>query len=172
MATAIGNCPQLRSLYVCYEGTSRGGVPLVTLRHLFAKIPTNNPLRLEHLSMKIIDATIDQFTLPHLTNLISFGSNIREDSFTARSIWTSFMVNHIELSDVVIEGIITEEAMAYLSSFSGLKRLTVYPSATTRNLEAMLFAEVLPNHVNSLQELKIWDFTDNGLVKLSYYFLC
>jgi hypothetical protein len=72
MATAIGNCPQLRSLDACYMPAYAASIPPPTLNALFAKIPTNNPLRLEHLSMRFIDATIDQATLPHLKNLISF----------------------------------------------------------------------------------------------------
>jgi hypothetical protein len=162
MATAIGNCPQLRSLEVFYVGSG----PLPTLSNLFAKIPTNNPLRLEHLSMTFIDATIDQITLPHLTNLTSFKFRVKdEDASIAQSVWTSFMVNNIKLSDVEIGGSIIEEAIAYLSSFSGLKRLAVPQGITTRNLENTFFAEVLPNHVNSLEILDVWKVNIIGWVR-------
>jgi hypothetical protein len=79
-----------------------------------------------------------------------------------RSVFTSFLANNIELSDVGISGDMTEEMMVYLSLFSGLKRLFVAPNSIPWNFENMLFAEILPNHVDSLQSLEIRKVSDHG----------
>jgi hypothetical protein len=153
MATVISNSPHLRSLDVCYTG-SGGSRP--TLSDIFANVSTKNRLCLEHLGIRSMDATVDQVTFPHLTHLTSFES----ESYAPipLSVWTSFLANSIKLSDVVIRGIITEETISYLSSFSGLKKLVIectLPGLTTKNDKDMLFAMVLPKHVYSLQTLEI-----------------
>jgi hypothetical protein len=165
MATAIANSPQLKRLEVYYTGFPPEGDPLPTLCDLFAKISTKNPLRLEHLSIGFMDATVDQATLPHLTHLTSFGFQVLEGNLhIAQSVWTSLLVHNIKLSDVEIGEIITEETMLYLSSFSGLKRLVVdaveaSSNETMKHLENILFTVVLPKHVDSLRTLEIFDFT-------------
>jgi hypothetical protein len=170
MSTVIANSPNLKRLEVSYYG---GGVPPPTLSDLFAKTPTENPLCLGHLSLTYIDATVNQETVLHLMQLTSFCFyNDNDDPPVARSIWTSFLVNNIKLSDVEISGYITKEMISYLSSFSGLKRLVARGvrlslDMTVENLKNMLITVVLPKHVNSLQTLDIYD----GLVvKLSIMF--
>jgi hypothetical protein len=103
--------------------------------------------------------------LPHLTHLTSFHFRVYDTTVlglpsVARSVWSSFLVNKIRLSDVTIEGVITEETIFYLLSFSGLKRLVVNSFTPSRgafadNIKDMLFTEVLLKHVNSLQTLKV-----------------
>jgi hypothetical protein len=164
MSTVIANSPQLKSLDVMTKGSSFNNAPLeplLTLNDLFAKTSTKTPLCLEHLSLNFMDATVNQETLPHLMHLSSFWFQAPHGGHSvAQSVWTSFLVHNIKLSDVEISGIITEETMLYLSSFSGLKRLVVgavvvHPDVIMKNLENMLFTAVLPKHVNSLQTLKI-----------------
>jgi hypothetical protein len=168
MSTVISNSPQLRSLAVSYIGllyTRR------TLSELFAKISTQNPLNLEHLSISYMDATVDEVVLPHLMHLASFQFLLLDEDFAiAQSVWTSFFVNNVKLSDVDFEGSITEETMLYLSSFSGLKRLTAgYINAPTEmameDLKNMFFTVVLPRHVNSLQTLDIVGGGDDRWVR-------
>jgi hypothetical protein len=139
-------------------------IPLPTLKGLFAKLSTTNPLRLEQLCLRFIDATVDQVTLPHLTNLTSFRSQLRyRDLSIARNVWTSLLVNSIQLSDVTIGSTIAEEMLIYLSSFSGLKRLIVQslispPKVTREYLKNKMLSEVIPKHANSLQVLEIYDW--------------
>jgi hypothetical protein len=152
MSTVIAKSPHLKSLNVSYYGDD---VPLPALSDLFAKVPTKNPLRLEHLSIKYLDATANQVTVQNLMRLNSFLFCNTNPSIT-RSVWTSFLVNDVELSDVEIIGHVNEEAISYLSSFSGLRRFAVDivyvpPDVTMENL---LFT-VLPKRVNSLQTLEL-----------------
>jgi hypothetical protein len=102
-----------------------------------------------------MDATVNQEMLPHLTQLTSFQFRIHLHS-VARSVWASFLVNNIKLTDMTIEGIVTEETMLYLSSFSGLKKLDLVVIVSEK-FKNMFFAEVLPKHVNSLQVLRLGD---------------
>jgi hypothetical protein len=172
MATVIANSPQLKSLDVSYLRNSSN---LPTLSELFMETSTDDPLYLDHLSISYMDATVDQIVLPHLTRLTSFRLHIRDRNFSvAQSVWTSFLVNNIKLSDVEIEGSITEETMSYLSSFSGLKRITVDaiyapPGMTLEILKNMLFTVVLPKHVNSLRTLELFD---DLWVELLYFTFC
>jgi hypothetical protein len=173
MATVIANSSQLRCLDVIY-GNLFHRTPLPTLSELFENLSSENPLRLEKLYISGIDATVDQVTLPHLTRLTSFRLGIRQGYHSVvQSVWTSLIVNHVKLSDVTIDNIITKETMLYLSSFSGLKRLVVEyviapPDTTLEDLKNMFFAEVLPKHVNSLQTLEIHF---DRWVKFLLYFL-
>jgi hypothetical protein len=168
MSTVIANSPQLQSLDVSYI---RSTYPQPTLSELFAKVSTNDPLYLEHLSVGYIDATVDEVALPHLTQLTSFQFRLDEENFAiARRVWSSLRVNDIKLSDVEFEGSITEETMQYLSSFSGLKRLVVgvvvaLSDETMEDLKNMFFTAVLPKHVNSLETLDIVDGNDLGWVR-------
>jgi hypothetical protein len=172
VSTVIANSPRLKSL--TYGVYSPNGVPLPTLSNLFAKIPTENPLHLEHLSIDFMDVTVNQTTLPHLMHLTSFWFRVRDENYSvARGVWTSFLVHNVKLSDVEIDGIINEETMLYLSSFSGLKRLAVGaiqvpPDATRGNLKNTLFTVVLPKHVNSLRTLEI----HRTWVTFPYYTFC
>jgi hypothetical protein len=170
MSNVIANSPQLQSLIVSYVGLS---YTRPTLSELLAKISAKNPLYLEHLSIGYMDATVDQVVLPHLTHLTSFqfrGSSIGDPSQNlsiAQSVWTSFLVNDVRLSDVDVQGSMTEEMLLYLSSFSGLKRLVVgavidSPGVITENLAKMLFTAVLQKHVNTLQTLEIMGSNDDG----------
>jgi hypothetical protein len=176
MATVISNSPHLRSLEVTFLGLSSYGGPVPTLSSLFAKLSPENSLCLEHLRIWYMDATVDQVTLPHLKHLTSFHFRVRdEDISIARSVWNSFLASNIELSEVAIEGIVTEETMLYLSSCSGLKKLVLNyikapPDKTTDDLKNMLFTEVLRKHVGSLQTLEILRDGDNGWVKRIYYY--
>jgi hypothetical protein len=149
MATVIGNSPRLRFLHVSHYSHE---VP-PTLGDLFAKVSTKNPLCLEHLSTVKIDVTVNQLTLPHLTHLTSFDFQVVEGVLAAR-VWTSFLAHNIKLSDVVIRDTVTKEAILYLSSFSGLKKLAVL-CFVEESLKSTLLAEVLPKHVNSLRTLEI-----------------
>jgi hypothetical protein len=160
-ATVIANSPHLKSLEVSYYGD---GVPRPTLSDIFAKTPTENPLRLEHLSIFNMDATVNQATAPNLMRLTSFRFyDDNDDPSVAQSIWTSFLVNNVKLSDVKISGYVTKEMISYLSSFSGLKSLVArgvrLPLNMTmpEDLKNMLETVVLPKHVNSLQTLDIYD---------------
>jgi Leucine-rich repeat (LRR) protein len=159
MAIVIANSPHLRFLEVSTNNPNE--VP-PTLSDLFAKVSTKNSLGLEHLSIFEIDATVTKATLPHLTHLTSFEFQVNEEDLAAR-IWTSFRVNNIRLSDVAIRVPVTKEAILYLSSFSGLKRLVV-DFFSEESLDSMLFAEVLPKHVNSLQTLHILGWVNRPIV--------
>jgi hypothetical protein len=170
MSTVIANSPQLKSLHVLYFGGLT--LPSPTLSDLFAKVSTKSPLCLEHLSTGLMDATVDQAMVPHLMQLTSFRFYNRNLS-VSRSVWTTFLVNNIKLSDVEIGGYIAEEMISYLSSFSGLKRLVVGgvhhpPDTTVENLKNSLFMVVL-KHVNSLQTLEI---RAGLLVKPPNYVFC
>jgi hypothetical protein len=152
MSTVIANSPQLRDLDITYWGRSSSGVPLPTLRELFSKLSTKNPLRLERLHTHFVNTSVDQVTLPHLTHLTSFQCIVRnEDVSVARSVWTSFLINNVRLTDVVIEGIITEETMLYLVVNFIESSLDV----RAETLKNMFFSLVLPRHTDSLQTLKI-----------------
>jgi hypothetical protein len=172
MATVIANSPQLRSLSVACRGLT-GSVRLPTLGELFAKLSSENPLPLEHLHIDHMDATVDQVTLRHLTRLDSFYFEIDERRISvAQSVWTSFLVNHVKLSDVEINGIMTEETVSYLLSFSGLKRIAMDVndySTTSEDIRKMFLTDVLPKHVDSLQTLKIMDDCESEWVKLPCY---
>jgi hypothetical protein len=163
MATAIANSPHLRSLHARYFDY----MARATLSDLFAEVSTKNPLCLEHLSIEVIDATVTQVTLPHLRHLTSFEfDSIDED--LSRRVWTSFRFNNIRLSDVVIRGFIIKEAMLYLSSFSGLKRLIV--GGAIGRLENILFVDVLPKHVNSLRMLDLQDWVGHPIMPSLFAF--
>jgi hypothetical protein len=166
IATAVENSPELRSLGVVHP--SHTFDPLV-LNEIFAKLSTENPLNLECLYICGMNATVDQVALPHLMHLTSFHFKHWEDSIsTAKSVWTSFRVNNIKLTEVAIRSTITEEAMLYLSSFSGLKRLVLNGTQPDQDsvIHNTLFLEVLPKHVNSLETLEILGCTDSGSEKV------
>jgi hypothetical protein len=161
-ATAIANSPHLRSLDV--HCPSHSG-PRPTLSDLFANVSISNPLFLDHLSIVSMDVTMDQVTLPHLTHLTSFEFDARDMHHS--SAWTSFWVNNIKLSDVDIGGIKTNEAMLYLSSFSGLKRLVVGSVPhTMKSLKDIFFERVLPKHANSLQILELIDWVGQPIIPI------
>jgi hypothetical protein len=161
MSTVIANSPRLTFLDVTYEGPSSHGVAIPKLSDLFSKLSANNPLYLEQLHLTSVDATLDQVTLPHLTMLTSFAFDVfDEDVFIVQTVWNSFLVNNIKLSDVGICREVSMETMLYLLSLSGLKSLRVGimyppPDMTGEDLENMLFEEVLPKHANSLEVLKL-----------------
>jgi hypothetical protein len=161
LATAIANSPQLTRLDVTYWGWSSSGVPLPTLSDLFAKLSAENPLFLEHLRIRFMDATVDQVVLPHLTKLTSFQFEARDtDLSVCQRFWTSLLANRVKLSEVVLKGTITQEAILYLLSFSGLRRLDVEFVEAPLGMELepfknMFFAEVLPKHAESLQTLRV-----------------
>jgi hypothetical protein len=76
------------------------------------------------------------------------------------------LVNGIQLSEVPLRGIITEDAMLYLSSISGLKTLDIdfieLPQGKTlESFIRTLFEEVLLRHVDTLQKLRIRDGHDD-----------
>jgi hypothetical protein len=172
MATVIANSPQLRSLSVnCLSVTD--GVHLPTLGELFANLSSENPLPLEHLRISYMDATVDEVTLPHLTQLDSFRFEIEKtNTSVARSVWTSFLVNNIKLSDVEIDGIMTEETMSYLLSFSGLRRIAIDVSdysIISTNVKDMFLTDVLQKHVDSLQTLMICGDCESEWVNLPCY---
>jgi hypothetical protein len=173
IATVIANSPHLKSLSV--DNQVYQSDDAFALCKLFEKLSVKNPLRLEHLDIRHIDATVDQIVLPHLTHLTSFRSRLVLDDFpVAQRVWTSFLVNNVRLSDVEIEGVVTEEMMLYLSSFSGLKRLVLHELNTdsdmiTENTKNMLFTEVLPKHVNSLQTLDIMGYNEDEWVNPPFY---
>jgi hypothetical protein len=165
MAIAIANSPHLRSLSISYS-SHHDHRPV--LSELFAGLSSNNPLSLEHLYIKHMDATVDQVVLPHLKHLSLFQFFVR-DTVIVRSVWTSFLVNNIKLSDVNVEDAITEETMSYLSSFSGLKRLILRPAVKMdENARRMFFAEVLPKHVGSLEMLSTSGYRTDNFVKQPY----
>jgi hypothetical protein len=156
IAIAIANSPRLRTLDVTHvTPLSDNVVTLPTLGDLFANLTAKNPLRLEQLHLSFVDATVDQRSLPHLKHLTSFHFRVYDEEIS-RSVWTSLYDNNIKLTDVAIAGFITEETMLYLSSFSGLKRLVTENMAANSTRECptnALCAEVLPKHVDSLDEL-------------------
>jgi hypothetical protein len=170
IATVIANSSQLRSLVVRYMDISYGDIPLPTLSTLFAKIPTNTTLCLEHLAVSSINATVDQVTLPHLMQLTSFDFRVA-DADIAQSVWTSFRVNNIKLSNVKVGGVVTEETMVYLSSFSGLNKLNVdlEDSVSTEKVKKRLFEVVLPKHVQSLHTLDIIALSPEKWVRPLHY---
>jgi hypothetical protein len=167
MSAVIANSPQLKILDISFMESDE-----ITLGSLFAKIPTKNPpICLEHLSIRCMDATVDQVVLPHLRQLTSFEFTATELQFSRRT-WTSFLDHNVKLLKVEITEIITEETMIYLSSFSGLVSLVMNglsPSLDTIEedvyLKDMLLTTVLPKHVNSLQTLVI---TQSNWVKLTF----
>jgi hypothetical protein len=167
IAAVVANSPQLRSLEVHYLDNSS---TLPTLSALFAKIPTTNALCLKHLAVCSIDATVDQVALPHLTRLTSFTFQVNNPDI-AQSVWTSFRINNVKLTDVNIGGIITEETMVYLSSFSGLSKLIVDFGKTlvVERVKKMFFEMVLPKHVQSLQTLRIHVIGQEKWVKSPRY---
>jgi hypothetical protein len=171
LAAAIANSPKLIWLDVTYWGLSNYGVPLPTLSDLFAELSAEHPLFVEHLRIRFMDATVDQVTLPHLTKLISFRFEARKWDFSAsQSTWSSLLANRINLSEVALEGTISQEALLYLSSFSGLRWLDVEfveapPGMTLEPFKNMLFAEVLPKHVESLQTLRVLGGLDQHWVQ-------
>jgi hypothetical protein len=154
------------------------GLPLPILSALFAKLSPDNPLHLTHLRVESANATLDKTMLPHLTQLTSFHLEVRDGDVSAvRSIWTSFLASGIKLTEVVLEGIVTEEATQYLSSYSGLTRLNVerihVPLGVSKeHLRNIFFMEVLPKHVDSLQDLWIFGDRDSVWVSILYPFPC
>jgi hypothetical protein len=160
MTTVIANSPHLRSLHVYYPHPPPNGAPRPTLSDLFAKVSTENPLRLEHLSILFMDTTVNQMTLPHLTHLTSFWLGVDDEDLSAR-VWASFLANNIKLYDVVLHcDYMTKEMMACLSSFSGLKKLV----GSVGDMGYMLFAEVLPKHVDSLQTLHLLGWVNYPII--------
>jgi hypothetical protein len=142
-----------------HHGTILTIPPLLTLSKLFAKLSTENPLCLEHLSAAHVDVTVDQVIKWYFLAWcywLHFSS--KRVGLPCQSVWTSFLVNNIRLTNVEIGGITAKEMM--LSSYSGLKRLvlntvTAHSHEILENLENMFFADVIPKHVNSLQTLRI-----------------
>jgi hypothetical protein len=172
MASVIANSPQLRSLSVAHYSPLIFDLPI--LNEIFAKLSTENPLNLECLYICGMNATVDQLALPHLMHLTSFHFKHWEDSISiVQRVWTSFRVNNIKLTEVAIKNVITEETMLYLSSFSGLKRLVLNGTQLDQDpvIHNMLFSEVLPKHVNSLETLEILGCTDIGSKSTSSCFL-
>jgi hypothetical protein len=164
MATVISNNPRLR----CLNITNLDYAQLPTLSELFAKLSEKNPLCIEQLHTSGIDATVYEVTLPHLAHLTTFRFYVDFNPSIAQSVWTGLRINNVKLSNITV-GEITRETMLYLSSFSGLKSLAVY-SVSEEDLENMMFTEVLPRHVNSLEVLKLEDWVKLPLI-LSFVFL-
>jgi hypothetical protein len=161
-ATIISNSPHLRFLAMCYPAD----LDPPTLSDLFAKVSTKNPLCLEHLSIGYMDATVNQVILPHLTHLASFDLELEgEDLPIAQSTWNSLLVNNFKLSVVAIRGHMTKEAILFLSSFSGLKRIIVeYFGEGEESVKSMFFSEVLPKHVNTLRMLELTDWVGHLVI--------
>jgi hypothetical protein len=167
----IANSPQLRCLDVDLNCLGLS-VSLPTLKGLFAMLSSKNPLCLEQLHISNMDATVDEETLPHLTHLSSFRFGIDEAHLAVtQSVWDSWLVNNITLSDVFINGSITNETISYLSSFSGLKSLAVRSAISTDEthdyLKYRFFTEVLPKHADSLQELGINPWVEHLFLSMS-----
>jgi hypothetical protein len=172
LATVIANSPCLKVLDVTYCGLSSSGVALPTLSELFMGLSPEDPLHLECLHIRFMDATIDQVTLPHLAKLTSFQFEVRdEDIHLSRRFWTSLLINGVQLPEVLLVGIITEEALLYLSSISGLKALDVRfvsppPGKTLEPFRRMLFVDVLPRHIGTLEKLRILGGRGDNWVKM------
>jgi hypothetical protein len=161
MAVAIENSPQLRDLE-WISTTNALHNPLPPLSRLFANISAENPLHLDRLVVESVEATLDRVILPHLMWLTSIRVHCIS-SVLAQRVWPSFRANPIKVADVEVSGFVTEDAMLYLSSFSGLKRLQVYlglydiDDERHLGIRKLLLEEVLPKHVNSLESLTVRD---------------
>jgi hypothetical protein len=85
LATAITNSPRLKTLDMTYWGSSSSRFSLPSLSDLFVGLSPENPLHLERLRIRFIDATVNQVTLPHLAKLTSFEFYARRRIYCSRA---------------------------------------------------------------------------------------
>ncbi|CAA7264347.1 unnamed protein product [Cyclocybe aegerita] len=115
-----------------------------------------NTLKLLHLRLQNIMLELDAIILPQLSSLTSLDLRNSRRSLDAEA-WDLFLSAGIRLTSLSID-IFTRPLLDYLSSFSGLRRLTIQdrhriPACDDADY---LFLTVIPLHKESLKELYLF----------------
>ena len=169
LAGLIAKSPQLVDLEVkldCYDISPQ----TPTLHDLLSKVSVDHPLQLTHLALNTTGICIDSFTLPHLRSLISldlrnlptpsdliYDAERLEQACSTADICAILKQEGIYLKHLVVNDV---GVFDYLCSYSGLETLELchmnFNSIEESNTSALTFYKsVLPQHVHSLQVLKI-----------------
>ncbi|KAF8166098.1 hypothetical protein K438DRAFT_1857552 [Mycena galopus ATCC 62051] len=147
---AVRNSPGLSFLHLETDDVHLGIPPLDSFADLFPRLA--QPLLLTELHMLRYHPRLDHGTIPHLRSLKSvwlFNGNPR--------IWDSLRQECIHLTEIRTDTI-GEDLLQYLSSYSGLERLTITCAGEESEEEANrcadeFFTDVLPHHTQSLVAL-------------------
>lgn len=204
LAKVIAASPQLTSLDVAYSWDyGRPVSSYQSLHQLFKYCDHNSaPLQLRRLSLSNCLVRLDNVTLPHLSRLTSLELlNIEDPVFqssyiheeeedsdaTAKKkrygsskddIWKALAHVGARLEEIVVDDA-TLGFLGYLSSYSGLKKLYLFPrnfcdGQSSDEVARKFFAKPFQNHCGSLHDLQIeasfeglWCFGKHNLLAIS-----
>ena len=185
-AKMVAKSPQLTSIEILPVWSYlRQVAPIYSLHQIFKYYPTDiPPLRLHHLGLNACLLRIDHTTLPHIKHLKSLRLRSFIDPYAAPydgyeknpnngeeqkkvgshldSFWRTMATEGIWLEKIVHQDV-GPGFLDYLSSYSGLKALTLTPDPWYRSLEysnpmaRQFFANLGPlfRHSQSLEDLRI-----------------
>ncbi|KAJ3514288.1 hypothetical protein NLJ89_g2456 [Agrocybe chaxingu] len=128
----------------------------MTFHHFLGRFDVASPLKLLHLRLQNVMLELDAITLPQLSSLTSLDLRNSRHNLDDEA-WGLFLSAGIRLVSLSID-IFTRPLLGYLSSFSGLLRLTIQdrhkiPACDDANY---LFLTVIPLHKESLKELYLF----------------
>jgi hypothetical protein len=133
-----------------------------SLQALFSRSPRDMAThRLRHLAVANVCIRLDEVTLSHLTNLTSFNLRFLPYPTICDDVWNAFRRSRIRLEELRIGYTALGDSFTdYLSSFSGLKKLSI--SVPTFDSQAFSEASAVkfwttgfPNHVDTLQDFSL-----------------
>lgn len=193
LAKLVAKTPSLNSIDItsnwrCNQPMNKAQ----SLHELFKYYPRSEPpLRLRHLGLKVCLVRLDEFTLPHLRQLVSLELTSIEDPYTRQryikedeyedgtllseqkqfgssldEVWKTLRDAEIHLEEITVD-VIVPALLDYLHSYSGLKKLIMKPGGFDDGIrsDAMaseFFATSFFKHRASLQELAIHALYEGG----------
>ncbi|KAF8908161.1 hypothetical protein CPB84DRAFT_207691 [Gymnopilus junonius] len=196
--SALGPTGQLTSLEVSHNwhSCSQNGEN-ENIHSLFKYYPQDAaPMRLRHLGLTSCFVTLDEVILPHLASLTSLKLFEIEESFGTRvtlpasstsshsssnldGIWTALAKAGIYLKEITVD-FVTSSFLAYLSSYSGLRKLHIsgpynFTNGQSSDIMAQgFFGQALRTHVSSLEDFGImaqyeglWCFGEHNVSAIS-----
>lgn len=168
---------QLTSLEVSHHWNTQGVDRNESFDRLFKYYPHNAaPLQLRNLVLRSCFVSLDDAVLPHLKHLTSLQLTRIEYPFTLQGaipvsttgvhdssnterIWTALKEAHIYLKEITVD-FVASSFLTYLSSYSGVRKLHVFPGSFDNNqasdtMAQQFFAKPLESHAASLEDLVI-----------------
>jgi hypothetical protein len=159
MPIVIANNPDLTHLDV--HDTSRSEIEQrPSIHEVLGEVSQSSgpPLRLQHLGFSSCVIRLDLATMRHLKSLTSLKLCHYERSGAVsdhvRHVWITLLAEGMQLTALSTD-CVDGTLLRYLASYSGLKTLKLKFYRGVDDLADQFFRDVLPNHINTLETLRL-----------------
>ncbi|KAF8993283.1 hypothetical protein BDQ17DRAFT_1312394 [Cyathus striatus] len=174
LTDTVANSPELREVELhsgFYSADDDSDAP--TLHQLFENIPQDRTSNIQRLSLTCWRTLLDPQTIPHLHHLksLQIDHNLHTVNFGSSmlDIWSSLRRERIHLEEIRLNLVDVENGLIdYLASYSGLKQLLLTnfecrwsDPKDVKQIAKQFFAIALYPHVESLEILKLYPYTEN-----------